>query len=212
MEFASCCHAGPLLAPQLRVCQSPRLIGLKQVTPGTCVECFCRSHADDEPTDVPPARLVDCLYLGAPQDPHPPTNGSSASSQAFGCLHSNHKTTTLAKCGSCADYQFSILSPQMSIPDVKRIRRHAPREQPLGWWQWPNVHAAQRELCADFLSNVPEYPGGYTGRGIVVVGGGKYFPSAYVTVRVLRHVGCTLPIELWLLAGDLTDRQRQLIE
>ena len=40
----------------------------------------------------------------------------------------------------------------------------------------------------------------HTGRGIVVVGGGeKYLPGTYVLLRMLRHLGCTLPIEVWHL-------------
>jgi hypothetical protein len=46
----------------------------------------------------------------------------------------------------------------------------------------------------------PEYPvDKYTGKGIVVVGGGKYWPSAYVTVKMIRHVGCQLPIQFWYI-------------
>jgi Mannosyltransferase putative len=38
----------------------------------------------------------------------------------------------------------------------------------------------------------------FSGRGIVVCGGGeKYLPSAYVMVRILRHLKCTLPVEVW---------------
>jgi hypothetical protein len=41
---------------------------------------------------------------------------------------------------------------------------------------------------------------GHTGRGIVVVGGGeKYLPGTYVLLRMLRHLGCTLPVEVWHL-------------
>ena len=43
-------------------------------------------------------------------------------------------------------------------------------------------------------------PWRFAGRGIVVCGGGeKYLPSAYVLVRVLRHLGCALPVEVWHL-------------
>jgi putative intracellular protease/amidase len=36
--------------------------------------------------------------------------------------------------------------------------------------------------------------------GVVIPGGGaKYFPSAWVCVHMLRHLGCTLPVELWHL-------------
>jgi hypothetical protein len=32
--------------------------------------------------------------------------------------------------------------------------------------------------------------------------GGKFFPSAYISLRVLRRVGCTLPVELWYLGRN----------
>lgn len=43
--------------------------------------------------------------------------------------------------------------------------------------------------------SVPEL----TGRGIVIPAGGNYACSAYVTVRMLRHLGCNLPIQIWHL-------------
>lgn len=48
----------------------------------------------------------------------------------------------------------------------------------------------------------------FRGRGIIVCGGGKkYFPSAWVTIRMLRDVGCSLPIELWHLGpSEITRR------
>ena len=40
----------------------------------------------------------------------------------------------------------------------------------------------------------------FAGRGIVICGGGvKYLPSVYVLVRLLRHLRCRLPIEVWHL-------------
>src|SRR5882724_4019955 len=42
------------------------------------------------------------------------------------------------------------------------------------------------------------YPGG-KGRGIVVVGGGRYLASAYLCLRHLRDRGCSLPVQLWHL-------------
>jgi len=45
--------------------------------------------------------------------------------------------------------------------------------------------------------------GKFAGRGIVICGGGeKYFPSVYVLVRLLRHLGCALPIEVWHLGPE----------
>ncbi len=41
-----------------------------------------------------------------------------------------------------------------------------------------------------------EYPGG-SGAGIVTVGGGKYWPGIVVGCRLLRELGCTLPVQVW---------------
>jgi hypothetical protein len=37
------------------------------------------------------------------------------------------------------------------------------------------------------------------GRGIVIPAGGRYLPSAYLCCRMLRELGCQLPIQLWHL-------------
>jgi hypothetical protein len=103
------------------------------------------------------------------------------------------------------------LHPDMPWQQVARLRLLRPWPQPEEWWSWPNVQTAQRRLADRAAHHVSPYPGN-RGRGIVVVGGGKYFVSAYVTIRVLRHVGCTLPIELWHLRGEINAVQRRLAE
>lgn len=51
------------------------------------------------------------------------------------------------------------------------------------------------------------------GRGIVISGGGVYLKSAWVTIRMVRHFGCELPIELWLLPWEtVTDAERSAFE
>ena len=51
------------------------------------------------------------------------------------------------------------------------------------------------------------------GRGIVIPGGGIYLKSAWVTIRMVRHFGCELPIELWLLPWEtVTAAERSAIE
>ncbi len=61
--------------------------------------------------------------------------------------------------------------------------------------------ADPRVIAADELArNLPPYPEGrFKGRGVVIVGGGPYWACAYVTARMLRHVGCTLPAQVWYL-------------
>jgi hypothetical protein len=73
----------------------------------------------------------------------------------------------------------------------------------------PNVTAAYH-----YALSIPPYPhhGRYKGRGIVIVGGGTYWPSAYVCVRMLRHVGCTLPVQVWYVGeGERDDRYAALL-
>lgn len=57
-----------------------------------------------------------------------------------------------------------------------------------------------------FLASVSGYPGGHQGCGIVTCGGGvKYGACAWVLVKLLRHLGCQLPIEVWTLNDDEFD-------
>lgn len=72
----------------------------------------------------------------------------------------------------------------------------------------PNIAASYK-----FAKSISPYPEGtYSGRGVVIVGGGKYWPSAYVSVRMLRHVGCTLPIQIWHLGEpERDDRFAELL-
>ena len=66
-----------------------------------------------------------------------------------------------------------------------------------GWQGWPNVTASYRQAVSEFVADPPAYPGG-EGDGIIIAASDpKYVASAYVTVRMLRHVGCTLPIQIW---------------
>jgi hypothetical protein len=52
------------------------------------------------------------------------------------------------------------------------------------------------------------------GRGIVICAGGvRYFTNAWVCIRMLRHLGCHLPIEVWHLGPkEMTDSMRNLLK
>ena len=58
------------------------------------------------------------------------------------------------------------------------------------------------------------YPHEAAGRGIVIPAGGLgYFTCAWVCIRMLRELGCNLPIEVWHLgASEMTAAMRQLLE
>jgi hypothetical protein len=62
--------------------------------------------------------------------------------------------------------------------------------------------------CERFIKTIPRYPDRYHGRGIVVCGGGvKYFTNAWVCINMLRHLECTLPVQLWFLEKKEMNRR-----
>lgn len=63
----------------------------------------------------------------------------------------------------------------------------------------------------EFISRISKYPARrFKGRGIVIAGGGvRYFPCAWICIRMLRKLGCKLPIELWHLGGQEMDKEME---
>jgi hypothetical protein len=60
---------------------------------------------------------------------------------------------------------------------------------------------------ADFLDSLSDYPGGHEGVGIVIPGGaGRFAACTWVCARLLRHLGCQLPIQVWHLGKSESDR------
>jgi hypothetical protein len=143
--------------------------------------------------------LLPCVCLGealagTPAGPHADTHL---------CHHPAHRRTSSARCGGCPDYLFPVLTPLTPTDQVRRFLDLPPRAQPEGWWRWPNVQEAYRQAAREQAGRPPA-PSPFRGRGVVIPGGGRYFPGAYVTIRVLRHLGCKLPVELWHLDGEMT--------
>jgi len=62
--------------------------------------------------------------------------------------------------------------------------------------------AAERTAVA--VEALREYPtGGFSGRGIVICAGGpKHLHCGWICIKMLRHLGCTLPIEVWHLGPE----------
>lgn len=81
--------------------------------------------------------------------------------------------------------------------------------------QLPPLTEETARLIADqSLAAAPPYPPNtYRGRGIVIcAGGNKYLPCAWVCIKMLRKLGCTLPIELWQLrASEISADYREAI-
>lgn len=79
--------------------------------------------------------------------------------------------------------------------------------------EWALTPQTADRKSMHFLEQAKAPPAG-SGRGIVVCGGGeRYFACAWVLIRMLRWLGCTLPIELWYLGAlELDQRMRRLVE
>lgn len=87
-----------------------------------------------------------------------------------------------------------------------------PQNLPNSWWQLPNVQEAHRVMARQFIANAPPYPDKYAERGIVICAGGqRYFTCAYVCTRILRMLGCQLPIQFWHLAGEIDKNLSDLV-
>jgi hypothetical protein len=184
------------------------------VTPDVCGSCYYRKTGESVRSDAAPQRerIADCAELGSPCLA---ANGADGEPR-FHCRLPQYGTTTRAGCRTCPDYLFPLLTPRMSIDDVKRHRRRGPitqaSPQPEGWWTWPNVQQAERDLADERIADAPPYLGHDRETGIVIVGGGKYLAAAYVTARVLRHLGVRLPVQLWHLDGEVDGAEGLLRE
>jgi hypothetical protein len=78
----------------------------------------------------------------------------------------------------------------------------------------PEEMQRYHDMQDTFISNIPEYPGTFEGRGVVICAGRpKYFIPAWVCVKMLRQVGCQLPIEFWYMGPqEMDDKMRALVE
>ena len=65
------------------------------------------------------------------------------------------------------------------------------------------------KLRHNWQAHIPEikpYPGNFKDRGIVICAGGlRYFTCSWIAVKMLRRLGCDLPIEIWYLGNELSE-------
>jgi hypothetical protein len=99
-----------------------------------------------------------------------------------------------------ADCAFDLLAKSQAII------RPAPFVPPFGddgpaWSGRAEVIAAHAHALRRKALEREPYPG-FAGRGIVIVGGGTYFPGAYVAACMARHVGWEGPIQIWHRGAD----------
>lgn len=103
----------------------------------------------------------------------------------------------------------SFLTPgqfRFGIRAGLKTRENPFDDQPLELW---NAAAAFNA----FVSQLPQDSPRFSGRGIVICGGGpKYFTPAWVCINMLRRLGCKLPIQLWHLGEiEMDSTMRRLV-
>ncbi len=148
--------------------------------------CAACPYVDHEPLP-PQAPPLPCVHLGerVASKTHR-AEGMSNSLEVFSCARhgkctidppTGRRSAKIHCCAGCQDY----LSRYPFDPDSATMFRQA----------------------EDFLAKMPDYAGeSYRGRGIVIAGGGdRFFPSLYITIRALRHLGCELPVQVWYLGS-----------
>jgi len=95
--------------------------------------------------------------------------------------------------------------------ELRRLFAHEEHDRPKGAYSMPQEGVTEQTARArseEFIQHIPAYPGHFEGRGIVICAGGtRYFPSAWVCVNVLRHIGCALPIQIWHLGPEEIDER-----
>ena len=74
-----------------------------------------------------------------------------------------------------------------------------PELQPIpdGWAHRPEVITRHGEALREILQAQIPPPAKCSGRGILWVGGGKYWPGILVGLKLLREMGCQLPVQIW---------------
>ncbi len=66
-----------------------------------------------------------------------------------------------------------------------------------GWTQDARVIKRHREALGSLAAAAMPSPGPREGAGIVMVGGGRYWPGIVVAVKMLRDTGSRLPVQIW---------------
>lgn len=138
----------------------------------------------------------------------PDSSGSDCNDQEEGKLPYKFKTSlnnTRHK---------STINENSSVEDIYQILLdswNSPGGWPVDFYKWPNTQEAFRLLSsleAKKCLNLNYCKDRFQGRGIVTSGGGKkYFPSLYVNLRILRLLGCKLPVEVFYLGHDEMDHR-----
>lgn len=88
-----------------------------------------------------------------------------------------------------------------NLPHPKHAQGSPPKAEKVGTdFEFTEQQARESRLAHELMvKELPEYPSGkFQGRGVVMLGGGRYSEFADTSLAMLRAVGSTLPAELWV--------------
>lgn len=109
----------------------------------------------------------------------------------------------------------SELQPDSPVELAKKLLLQPPGPWPSKFQSYQPVIEAFKELLREHTAKAPPMPKWPHDRGIVICGGGwRFFPSIYVTVRAIRHLGIDLPIQVWYMGDqrEFDERMQQALE
>lgn len=115
--------------------------------------------------------------------------------------------TYIGKCCTCNHYAYQVNAELLPVEDAPAVGS--------GWEDAPDVWARFNKMTSREMMRLKAEPLDIgSGEGIVIAGGGKYFPSAYANIRLIRYHGCQLPIEMWYLGrdGEMPEVWRKIVE
>lgn len=109
-----------------------------------------------------------------------------------------------------------MITPETSVEEIiHRCSSQRVETMPNGWFRWPNVIAAHQQMFELARQRCHELPPieGEEGKGIVMAAGGRtHFTCAWITLKIIRELGCKLPIEVWHLGDqELDNRMKELL-
>lgn len=144
------------------------------------------------------------------------TKVGCGSCKTYGC---NLKgTVRLKDCANCSQFDADLLpSKQAGLSEQQISWPVTLQDWTINgdWIKAPDVWEKFNSLIVnamDYHKTLQPLHG--EGNGIVIVGGGKYFASSYCNIRLLRHYGCNLPIELWYLGSkdEMPEKWQKIVE
>jgi len=111
---------------------------------------------------------------------------------------------------SLADSLLELFQEAAPVPrtitlshSVETSKEHQPDELAAALEMDPDDVAKMIEIHRSLVERLPRYsPRLFRGRGIVMVGGGRFLRIALLSIRLLRRAGTDLPLEFWFGDAD----------